>query len=171
VVHASGLWRWHFRGGAGESAFAAVWGSIVDWLLAAPAGSREIAPESGVLRAGERLRWARSGTDTSQSIVVRSLAPNGAPVALALTVDAGVTSSEPLPSGRYVVVSPAGNARFTVNASREMIPRRPSVRETRVPGVAASAAAPGARSVRLLYAVALLLLCTEWVLRRRAGLR
>jgi len=58
-----------------------------------------------------------------------------------------------------------------VNASGEMIPRRPTVKSGVFGGRASLADAPLARDLGWLYVAAILALCAEWLLRRRVGLR
>jgi len=60
---------------------------------------------------------------------------------------------------------------LAVNASRELIPRRPSVRAGLIGGGATFGDAPALRGIGWVYALVILLLCTEWMLRRRAGVR
>lgn len=62
LVSADGWWRWRLRGGRPSDAFDAVWGTIFDWVVAAPAGAsrtagdlrvaRELAPRPVALRSG-----------------------------------------------------------------------------------------------------------------------
>jgi hypothetical protein len=60
---------------------------------------------------------------------------------------------------------------LAVNQSTEMIPRRPTVKSGVVGGRASLADAPLARDLGWLYAFAVIVLCVEWLLRRRIGLR
>jgi len=64
-----------------------------------------------------------------------------------------------------------GNAVLAVNPSREWLPRPARVAPGVVRGTLASNAAPSLRAAGWPYAVAILLLCAEWLLRRRRGLR
>lgn len=173
IVSASGLWRWQFRGGASADAFAAVWGSIFDWLTAERPDPRAAFPAEGVVRAGEAIRWRRgSGSD---SVVIVRLERRGTTrtdsVRLRFARDATVAESDPLAAGIYDVRVSGGAAVLVVNASRELLPRAPSVTSGAVGGAAELGARPGLREFWWAYLLALALLCTEWILRRMRGLR
>ena len=84
---------------------------------------------------------------------------------------ATVAESPALAPGLYDVRMEGGQVLLAVNESRELLPRRPTVRPGAVRGGAVAGSAPSARSFGWLYVVVVLLLCTEWLLRRRAGLR
>jgi hypothetical protein len=66
---------------------------------------------------------------------------------------------------------PGGRAVIAVNASSEWLPRAARVRPGTVRGVPATADAPSLRELRWVYLVVLALLCGEWILRRRRGMR
>jgi hypothetical protein len=177
IIPASGMWRWQFRGGTSSDAFTAFWGSIFDWLAAERADQRAAVPEDKVVRSGEPIRWRRGSS--RDSLVRVALSPRGGSAAshvdsLTLRFPNGVNlvSSPPLAEGLYDVRVAGGAALIAVNPSREWLPRRATVRSARASGGAASAT-PAAllRSAGWPYVVVILLLCTEWMLRRRGGLR
>ena len=58
-----------------------------------------------------------------------------------------------------------------VNASPELLPSRPLLRSGDVGRRARPDDARRARGVGWLYALVIVLLCAEWIARRRAGLR
>jgi hypothetical protein len=60
---------------------------------------------------------------------------------------------------------------LAVNQSREWIPRRSAVRSGAVGGEPALGEAPELREQAWIYVLIVLLLCAEWLLRRRVGLR
>jgi hypothetical protein len=64
-----------------------------------------------------------------------------------------------------------GQTVLAVNAPRELLPRRAVMRSGAVGGSAVAGEAPSARDFGWLFVAAVLLLCAEWLLRRRAGLR
>ena len=174
TVAASGFWRWQFRARQGSDAFAALWGGIFDWLAAERSDVRAAIPADATVRAGEPVRWRRGSE--SDSAVVAVLSRRGAPARVdSVTLDFGrgvsMAESAPLPVGVYDVSVRGGRALLVVNVSREWLPRRPTVRAGATGGAPAVGAGTGARSVGWLYALVLALLCIEWVLRRRAGLR
>jgi hypothetical protein len=85
--------------------------------------------------------------------------------------NATLVESPPLQQGVYDVRSAGGTSVITVNASAELLPRRATVTNGRIGGSPSLADAPLARDLGWLYAVVVLALCAEWLLRRRAGLR
>ena len=175
IVAASGLWRWRFRGGVASDAFTALWGSIFDWLAAQHANRRAVVPDEHLLRAGDPVRWRRGSA--ADSVVAVTLHQRGAArvdtLTLRFTGSSNMVESRPMPAGIYdVAVRGAGAALLAVNPSREWLPRPPRVTTAPVGGGALSFdAAPRLRGAEWAYALAILLLCTEWVLRRRRGMR
>ena len=174
IVGAAGLWRWHFRGGAAADAYAALWGGIFDWLAAERADRRAAVPAAASLREGEPVRWRRGASE--DSIVRVALVRRGAParedsLVLRFAAGASVAESPPLPAGEYEVRSGGGTSVLVVDRSREWLPRRPAVQAGAVGGAPAAGDAPRLRDSGLAYLAAALLLCLEWLLRRRAGLR
>jgi hypothetical protein len=174
VVTAAGLWRWRFRGGAPADAYAAVWGGVFDWLAAGRADARGVVLDAGLLREGDPVRWRRGST--SDSVVRITLARRGGgsrPESLTVRFGAGsgLAESPALPRGIYEAGVPGGRALIAVNVSPELLPRAPRARSGTVRGTPASASAPGLRNARWAYALALALLCAEWILRRRVGMR
>ena len=173
VVGASGFWRWQFRGGASADAYAALWGSIFDWLAAERRDVRAAVPADENLRAGERPRWRRGGDD---SVVAVVLVRRGAParvdtVTLRFPDGASVARSAPLPAGTYDARVAGGSAVLVVNSSREWLPRPIRVASGSVGGGAVPGTAPRLRHLPWVFALAIALLCAEWLVRRRAGLR
>ncbi|MBC7789295.1 MAG: hypothetical protein H7Z74_05080 [Anaerolineae bacterium] len=173
TVGASGFWRWHFRGGASADAYAALWGSIFDWLAEARSDVRAAVPAEGIVRAGERVRW-RQGT-TADSVVVAVLRRRGDSasvdsILLRFGADGIAESAAPTP-GKYDVAVTGGSALLVVNASRELLPRAPAVVTGAVGRAAAIGDAPRLRDSWWPYLAVLVALCAEWLLRRRIGLR
>ena len=173
IVGASGLWRWQFRGGASADAYAALWGSIFDWLAAERRDVRAAVPADDNLRAGERLRWRRGGDD---SVVTVVLERRGEParvdtVTLRFPGGATIARSDALPGGTYDARTPGGSSVIVVNPSREWLPRAVRVASGAVGGETISGSAPRLRDLTWVFALAIALLCAEWLVRRRAGLR
>ncbi len=173
IIAASGLWRWRFRGGVASDAFTALWGSIFDWLAAERADRRAAVPDDRVLRAGEPVRWRRgSPTDSVVSIILRQ---RGGTRVDSLTLrfgpGASIVETRPLAPGLYDVSTRGGGALLAVNASREWLPRAPRVARDAVRGVLSADVGPRLRGAGWAYALAILLLCGEWILRRRRGMR
>lgn len=173
TVAASGLWRWQFRGGASSDAFTALWGSIFDWLAAERADRRAAVPDERLVRAGDPIRWRR-GSPTD-SIVPLTMRRRGSASVDTMTLrfgaDLNIIETPPLHAGIYDVSARGGPSVLAVNASREWLPRRPTVRSGAVHGTVAAAGVPGLRQFGWAYGAAIVLLCAEWLLRRRTGMR
>jgi hypothetical protein len=90
---------------------------------------------------------------------------------LRFSADANIAESAPLPPGVYDVTTRGGAALLAVNASREWLPRAARVPSGAVRGAVSADTAPRLRDKGWAYALAILLLCAEWILRRRRGLR
>ena len=131
-----------------------------------------------MLREGDPVRWRRGST--SDSLVTVMLTRRGAGLAAANARDtvrvrfareAADALSPALPAGTYDVRARGGDAVLVVNPSAEWVAHRP----TAVPGAVgsgiAAGEAPGLRTTVWPFVVIVLLLCVEWVLRRRTGLR
>jgi len=174
LVAAAGLWRWQFRGGASADAYATLWGSLFDWLAAERTDVRAALPADPLVRAGEVVRWRRGGA--GDTVVVATLVRRGAPrsadsVTLRFAPGATIAESAPLAAAIYDVRIRGGSVVLAVNPSREWIPRPATVRPGRIGSGPTLADPPRLRSVSWVYALALALLCAEWLARRRLGLR
>jgi hypothetical protein len=175
IVAASGLWRWRFRGGTASDAFTALWGSIFDWLAAERADRRAAVPDERLVRAGDMVRWRRGSA--SDSLVAIALHRRGSTrvdsLTLRFTGGATVVETPPLAAGLYDATTRGGAALLAVNASREWLPRSPRVASGLIRGTASADSAPRLRAGAWgwAYALAILLLCAEWILRRRRGMR
>jgi hypothetical protein len=174
VLGAQGLWRWRFRGGVRAEAYDAFFGSLYDWLVEGRTDRRPAVPVSEPLRAGDPVRWRRgSAADSAVRLTITRRSATGRvySVLLRFTDTNTVAESPALAPGLYDVRMDGGQAVLAVNESRELLPRQPTVQPGAVRGGAVAGSAPSARSFAWLYVAAVLLLCTEWLLRRRAGLR
>lgn len=173
VVAASDLWRWQFRGGASADVFTALWGSIFDYLAAQRTDRRAAIPDARLFRADEAIRWRQGSPGDSDVTVV--LTRRGGHTAdtlrLRFTPGSAIAQSAPLPAGVYDVAMNGGAAVLAVNASAEWIPQPPRVASGRIGGTAPRGAAPSTRNTGWVYVLLVLVLCAEWVTRRRAGLR
>jgi hypothetical protein len=174
VVTASGLSGWRARGGAPADAYAAVWGGVFDWLAAGRGDLRGVVPDAPLVREGDAVRWRRGNMpDSVVRIAIIRRAPGARRESLTVRFapNASVAETPPLSRGVYDLAVPGGRAVIAVNATAEWLPRPLRVRSGTIRGTAATANAPSLRSLRWVYAVALALLCLEWVLRRRRGMR
>ena len=173
TVTGSGFWRWRFRGGASADAYAALWGGIFDWLAAERSDRRGAVPDDGAVRAGQPIRWRRGSS--ADSVVRVAIQRRGAPRAdtlqLRFVSGIAVVETRPLSPGVYDVTVPNGRTTLAVNVSAELLPDRPRLASGGVGRRGRTADSRGTRNIGWLYAIAIGLLCVEWVLRRRAGLR
>ena len=174
IVAASGLWRWRFRGGASSDAYSALWGSLFDWLAAERADRRAAVSDAGAVRAGEPVRWRRGSAD-GDSVVLIAISRRGASRTDSLRIRFGAPSSlgesPPLAPGVWDVSVRGGNAVLVVNPASEWVPRAPTAARGAIGGAVSRGTAPRARDQGWVYALIALLLCAEWFVRRRAGLR
>jgi hypothetical protein len=174
VLGASGFWRWRFRGGVRSDAYSAVFGALYDWLAAGRTDRRAVVPDGEALRAGMPVRWRRGAPADSVAIVVlirRDGTAQRRTVSVRFTDGASVAETPALPVGIYDVTTNGGASVLAVNQSREWLPRRVTMRSGAVGGEPALGEAPELRDQTLIYALVVLLLCGEWLLRRRVGLR
>ena len=173
LVPASGFWRWRFRGGAPAAAHSAFWGSVIDWLAAERADNRAASPADGAVREGQPIRWRRGlPTDT---VVAVALAKRGGgaqdSVIVRFTAGALFAETPPRPAGVYDITTKGGSSVLVVNPSSEVLPRRPTVVEGEIGTGEALMDAPRLRGIGWIFAIVILSLCIEWIIRRRLGLR
>lgn len=173
VVSGSGYWRWKFRAGASNEAFSALWGGVFDWMAAGGDDRRGAVPASSWVRAGDPIVWRRGARrDSSVTVTLRNSADARVDtVMLKFPGGATVAESPSLPVGEYDITVPGGRTRLVVGVSREWLPRRPSVASGDKGTARPSGLAPRLRDTWWAYVLALFALCTEWLVRRRAGLR
>jgi hypothetical protein len=174
LLGASGFWRWRFRGGVRSDAYSALFGALYDWLAAGRTDRRAVVPDGEALRAGMPVRWRRGAPADSVATVVlmrRDGTAQRRTVSVRFTDGASVAETPPLPVGIYDVTTTGGTSVLAVNQSREWLPRRSTMRSGAVGGEPALGDAPELRDQAWVYALVVLLLCAEWLLRRRAGLR
>lgn len=193
IALAEGFWRWGVRDGEARRAYRGLWGGVTSWLLAAAgdgAAVEAVRPETRLQARGDRLRWEVSGRpDGLELTLVPAEGTAGAELPRyrgPLRADGALATTPPVEPGvyRYDVRAPVGASPDSVLASGvvEVESWVPSLR--RLPleiGEADGSAAPpepvgampGGRPLRthpFPYLLLLLLLCAEWIGRRRVGL-
>jgi hypothetical protein len=194
VALGEGYWRWAFFDDRSRALYRAFWSGVASWLMgAAPVGGADLArPETQVVPRGEPLRWVVPPDAESLRVVLRAIAdPAGGrldePTVAADTVLAaarGAAVQRPPAPGHYrYEARVVGDGREAGVAGGELTVERYSPEFTRPGGAlelgtgAVEPAATAARVGRPLraspwpYVVLVALLCGEWVLRRRWGLR
>ncbi|MBL0939909.1 MAG: hypothetical protein IBJ03_13525 [Gemmatimonadaceae bacterium] len=187
LVSGSGWAGWALRAGRSREAFGALWGAIFDWLSAGRGDVRAARPVAGMVRAGEPILWRRGGTDTVVQVALRRRtssanantnaeaggAASGAGDSLTLRFSGErfETVSPALPVGVYDVEANGGRSVLVVNASREWVPRAPTIASGPLARGAAGSDAPRLADKGWPFVAALLLLCAEWLVRRASGQR
>ncbi|MBU6364919.1 MAG: hypothetical protein KJT01_01790 [Gemmatimonadetes bacterium] len=177
-IQGSGYAGWALRGGRSAEAFAALWGSVFDWLAAGRADQRLAVPARGAFRAGEPILWRRGGADSVVTVRI-SPARGSVPVVgaradsviLRFGADGREAWSPALPPGDWAVDAPGGRAVLVVNASPEWVPRPPASPATPPAGALSPSAPPRLVEAGWPFVLALLLLSAEWIGRRYAGYR
>ncbi len=173
VISGSGYAGWSLRAGRSRDAFTALWGAIFDWVSAGRGDLRAARPAPGLVRAGEPVLWRRGGTDSVVTVQVAARGTTG-PNTDSLTLRFGTqydAQSTPLAAGVYDVQGRGGASVLVVNASREWVPRLPSVAVGPLSRGVAGSDAPRLADAGWPFVLALLLLCGEWLARRAAGQR
>ncbi|MEX2529502.1 MAG: hypothetical protein WD960_01910 [Gemmatimonadota bacterium] len=201
VAFASGFWRWGNRTGAPREVYRGLWSGVAGWLAAAEgvAGPQPIRPLEPVVARSESFEWlAPDGGEGVLTLRFEGIAEDesemGAEEERVVRLDAGGRGrAEPLPPGRWRWTGSVEGGRAAERAEDDPIegegevevetwvdalatppldsvPARVEAAErvTGTPGV------PEGRPLRtfpLPYLLLLGLLCAEWVLRRRVGLR
>jgi hypothetical protein len=172
VVSGSGYAGWALRGGRSAEAFGALWGAIFDWLAAGRGDVRAARPMAALLRAGDAVAWRRGGADSIVSVQLRRRGDAGVDsLTLRFAGASFETTSPALAAGVYDVQAEGGPSVLVVNASREWVPRAPTVRDGVLSRGALSSDAPRLADAGWPFVLALLLLCGEWIGRRAAGYR
>lgn len=190
VALASDFWRWGVREGEAREVYLSLWAGVAGWLLALErvAGEDRIRPERSVLERGRRQPWEGSGYEgQAVEVVFRSF--DGDPDGPILRRDSarvdelGRFTLPDLPPGRYRWRARGEDGLATageveVEAFLDALLRPPGDPDrlharagTGVePALAMSSRRP-LRSHPLPWVLLVGMLCVEWALRRRAGLR
>lgn len=177
VMLASGFWRWSMRE-AGREPYRRFWSGVAGWLLADErVATSRIRPGQWVVPRGAPVVWSLPDDTVGTRIVVS----DSGGVVLDTTLLGGQTATRSLPPAayRYSALDPAGDTlasgRFDVaSTNTELLP---APMEPEMPARTAALGAvddllgPPLRTTPWPYLLVLLLLCGEWVVRRRSGLR
>lgn len=182
VLAATGTWRWATRGAAARQAYRALYASMMGWLLEDEAGTPVTLLEVGE-GGRERVGWRIAAGVTDLVLTVRDSA--GASVwsdsSVALPGGGERTIDGPLletgtwsyrADGRTDGSAMASQRPFAIPTLSELLPH-----DRQNPLALAPQSFSGASSARAgerpwwPLAAAVLLLCMEWIWRRRIGLR
>ncbi|HEX6007962.1 MAG TPA: hypothetical protein VFY80_08360, partial [Burkholderiales bacterium] len=187
LVLGSGYWRWAFRGGAGRDLYYRLWGSLAGWMVQdqpAIAGAA-VRPVDRSVPRGEALRWLTPGM-TPDSVEIRIAAGGSVITRVVSRAQQGDTTiTAPVAPGHYRyqarafedgAVAAESEGAITVESYSPEFMRAPAdlglLRSA--PTSLAEQTRRGRRPLHASpwpYGLLVLLLCAEWVLRRRWGLR
>ena len=194
VATGEGYWRWAFAGGASRDVYERLWAAVGGWLMAEAGATAAdgVRPADRVLPRGRPVEWVVPGGVDSLRVSMRPVGDTagGASTDTVVAVEgARAYTASPSPGTyAYTVAAADGSA---VGGSGELAVEsyspeftRPSVSLEPVDGAVEGAEGEGAgrrerplRQGRPLhtaawpYVLVILLLCGEWILRRRWGLR
>jgi len=177
VVHGEGAWRWAARGGQGLALYRGLFAGMTRWLVERTA-PRPVQLSDPSPRTGDSVRW-RAAPDV-RDLAIRLEDGSGSVVWSDTSLDfATAIAGPPLERGdaRFVATGNVGGVPFQisrpfhVNAGAEELPNATGlpldVRPDDIPGERNVAGEP----IVWPFAVAILLLCAEWLWRRKIGLR
>jgi hypothetical protein len=174
TIAAAGLWRWAFRGGAGEEAYRGLVAALADWLLGGGVGRKERAvPLTLETPNGVPLAWRRTGAGESRALPIDLQGESGARRDT-LRFDAAGRAELRLPPGAYrytlgQTALPEGGVVAVEEYSDEWRPAVPVLAPQ--PGVAGGRVVQvGLRDRWWLFAIAIAAFAAEWAWRRRQGL-
>jgi hypothetical protein len=192
VALGSGYWQWAFRGGEERQLYARLWSAVAGWLLRErqTVGLPPVRPAQLALPRGLPIPWVTTGVvadsirvqviDDRGSVALDTTAvPTAADTAWTATVAPGTFDYRAIAWSGDTVIEAGGPLtveRYSAEFSRmpvDLAPLRAAPLAVRGgPGFAAAR-----RGSTPLHATAwpwvllVLLLATEWILRRRWGLR
>ena len=186
IALGTGYWRWAFRGGASRDLYTRFWGALAGWMAQeeAQVAGAAVRPTSRVVPRGVAPRWIAPGLNLD-SLQLQLTDARGAEHNLTVQPQRGDTALTPvLPPGHYQYQARAfadgemvqGTGALTVESYSAEFMRMPAdLSELRSAPVSLSGNnRSGGRPLHASpwpYVLIVLLLCTEWVLRRRWGLR
>jgi hypothetical protein len=188
VVAASGFWQWSFRGGEERALYARLWAALAGWVTrdAATAGPAAVRPAQHAIARGLPIPWVAHGL-AADSIAIRLVAEDGAvaldTLVVPTAVDTAYTAAAAPGTYGYRAEAFAGDTvsvaegPLTVEQySPEFARPQADLRDLRTAPVAVRAAddrraAMPLRASPLPWVLLVGLLATEWILRRRWGLR
>ncbi len=172
TIGVDGLYRWALRGGVADQAWRTMIASAAAWLLAAPEGdSMRARPVAPVTQRGRAVHFGWTGSGAPVPVAIQLRGPRGERHDT-LRFDGAGDASLALGVGRYrYALDAGGTGSFAVEPySDELVPTAVTLTEH------TGAAAPAARRRSLrellwLFGIAIAGFGSEWLLRRRLGLR
>lgn len=189
VAVGEGYWRWAFDGPEGRELYDRLWSAVTAWLLedGVEPGDEAVRPVDRVVARGGVLIWAvPTGTDSVWVRLVPEDTAGALPQDTVIPAEAGRARMAAPPPGHYryearTGTGESGEGGMSVESYSPELTRGGTPLDFGGPGTPAGAggtvAEASAGAGRPLhatpwpYAMVVMLLCTEWVLRRRWGLR
>lgn len=177
VVAAEGLWRWASRGGEPREVYRSMFAGLAGWLMEAEQ-RRPVELLRSRLSAGDTIRWRAAPEVDEVRLVVRD-STGDLIWADTLAAPDTLIAGPPAPEGtlRFEAEGSVGAESFrvgrpleAVGAARELTAREPGDPLDGAVAALGSPAAAGGRAV-WPFVLAALMLCGEWLWRRRIGLR
>lgn len=178
VVYGEGTWRWAARSAEGLSLYRALYAGMFGWLVERTA-PRPVQLSDSHVRSGEPVRW-RVAPEVRDLLVTVENASGAVVWSDSLPVPARQITGPALGEGeaRFVAIGSVRGSPFRidrpfhVNAGLEEMPGVTSPPlEVRPEGGDPEAAVPASDPPVWPLALAIGLLCAEWMWRRRIGLR
>ena len=184
VALGDGYWRWAFPGGESRALYERLWAAVGGWLLQeAAVGTDGVRPARRVLGRGELPLWLTPGLRADSVRLRLSAAGDVRDTLLLPAVDDSVRGPA-LPPGEYryaaTAFAPGVRAtgggelfveRYTPEFARPVASLR-TLAGRRAPGrIGSDARDRPLHTSPLPWIAIVLLLATEWILRRRWGLR
>lgn len=183
VVTGSGWYRWALRGGEARRAYRALWSSLAGWLVEGMGAVdvRALRPERAVVDRGEDVVWLAAPGADSVRLTLETAA--GEPVLdTVLVPQSGRARQNAPPPGEYVYRATVyGAAEQPLEAtgalavaaySDELV--RPSAELPFDDGDGDAVLTAGRQRLHTTawpWILLVALLCAEWIVRRRQGLR
>ena len=187
IALGTGYWRWAFRGGPSRDLYTRFWGALAGWIAQehAQVAGAAIRPVQRAVARGQAPRWVAPGVVVDSLQVQITNASGGAQTSTVTPQRGDTALTAVLPPGhyRYAARAFAGGSQvaqaagpLTVESySAEFMATPVDLSVLRSAPAALAGAAPGAgRPLHAFiwpYVVLILLLCAEWIFRRRWGLR
>jgi hypothetical protein len=177
ITLASGFWRWAMRDGEGREAYRRLWSGVAGWLLSddgvvAP----EPRPTDWVFERRAAVRFSIPGDSTG----FRLFLSRGDTVVADTLLTSGVASLGAMPPAQYAYRFADADGETVVEgsfdvaaATAELLPRAAelSASEATRAGLALADQGRPLRTFAWPYLLVIMLLCGEWIARRRSGLR
>ena len=188
VALGQGFWRWAFRGGEQRQVYARFWGALAGWLIQEQTqmAGGAVRPVARVVERGQPLAWVAPAIAADS---VRLRISNSSGITADTTIpmqqaDTALSSTLPPDHYRYEAVvysegreAGRGSGPLTVDAYSSEFSRitqnlndLTSVAQAGI-GAGSRAGSMPLRTSFWPYLLLVLLLATEWILRRRWGLR